>query len=573
MATMIPLLTQERLKELGSRAEAKVYEALRTQLPSDCTVLFEVPWIGTAAKGNHFDGECDFIIMRPGWGLLIVEVKGGGIKFNTNIGVWSSVDRHGNEHEIKDPFRQATKQKHEILRYLNQNTDWKKLQRGKIIAGHAVLFPDINANLVVGPQAPQQIVAGRSELRSLEQWLVGVNAFWAAGVGIADFLRSELIKIAAGLLSGQAFALPLVSVQLEREEQMRIELTSQQGRVLRAIGKKPRAKICGGAGTGKTVLAVERARELAQEGLSTLLLCYNQLLSQQMTISCKGINGLHVMTFHQMCGWYSNLASQECGTDVMAEARAICASQGHVNQFEYVSPLALYLATMKCKFRFDAIIIDEGQDFQERFWVGVEALLRDPDKSRLYVFLDQNQAIYEAAEKIPVPDDPFLLTFNCRNTETIHKFAYKYYRGEPTDPPPGMAGVPIGTITQDSLEEQMVAIRNEVTRLIVEEGVKPKSIAVLICGQPKENYYPLAKKVLPNGLQWSLEGDIGSGGVRIDTVRRFKGLEADYVFLWGLDSMKYSDREEVIYVGSTRAKSRLVLVGRPATVQAELEVI
>jgi hypothetical protein len=567
---MLPALSKEQLAELNSPAEARIYEALRSQLPSDCTVLFELPWVGTGASGTHFDGECDFIIMRPGWCLLVVEAKGGGVRFDANSGLWTSVDRHRNEHEIKDPFRQALTQKHQIVRLLNSDPDWKKSLVGKISAGHAVIFPDINGDLVEGPWAPREIVAGRAEMQSLRQWVDGLNSFWSAGENVASPLSPALIKAAIPVLAGKAHAMPLVAAELEREERRRVELTAQQGRVLRAISKRARAKICGGAGTGKTVLAVQRASELAAQGLSTLLICYNQLLSQQMDVSSRGTPGLQVMTFHKLCDWYAKVASIESGSDVMALARSICASQGRRNHFEDILPAALLLGTMVCNQRFEAIVVDEGQDFHASFWGGVNALLRDASQSRLYVFLDPNQAIYTTAAEIPVEDEPFLLTFNCRNTQAIHRFAYRYYRGDSVDPPPGLQGAPVEAIASESLDGQIEAIRTRVAQLIIEEGVAPKSIAVLVCGQPMESYKPLAKTQLPNGLQWSLEGPVGCSGVRIDTVRRFKGLEADYVFLWGLESMKFSDRDEVIYVGSTRAKSRLVLVGTTAATANEL---
>ena len=51
------------------------------------------------------DGEADFVMIHPDHGVLVVEVKGGRIR--TSEGEWYSVDRHGAEHEIKNPFEQA----------------------------------------------------------------------------------------------------------------------------------------------------------------------------------------------------------------------------------------------------------------------------------------------------------------------------------------------------------------------------------------------------------------------------------------------------------------------------------
>ena len=50
----------------------------------------------------------------------------------------------------------------------------------------------------------------------------------------------------------------------------------------------------------------------------------------------------------------------------------------------------------------------------------------------------------------------------------------------------------------------------------------------------------------------------------MDTVRRFKGLEASVVILWGLDGVDWERSEELLYVGMSRAKSLLVVVGTSA---------
>ena len=53
--------------------------------------------------------------------------------------------------------------------------------------------------------------------------------------------------------------------------------------------------------------------------------------------------------------------------------------------------------------------------------------------------------------------------------------------------------------------------------------------------------------------------------VLIDTIQRFKGLESPILILWGLDTIDLSQRQELLYVGMSRAKSLLVIVGRAAT--------
>ncbi len=56
-------------------------------------------------------------------------------------------------------------------------------------------------------------------------------------------------------------------------------LTAQQARVLDLLRLQQRVQVLGGAGTGKTWLAVEQARRLAADGLRVALLCYSRGLA------------------------------------------------------------------------------------------------------------------------------------------------------------------------------------------------------------------------------------------------------------------------------------------------------
>ena len=107
--------------------------------------------------------------------------------------------------------------------------------------------------------------------------------------------------------------------------------------------------------------------------------------------------------------------------------------------------------------------------------------------------------------------------------------------------------------------------------LIDGDALSPSQIVVLICGEPKATFYDaLQGRPLPRGSAWVVEGAAADAGVRLDTVRRFKGLEADVVFLWGLDALPSRDQDEILYVGISRAKSRLVVVGTSESCQSTL---
>ncbi len=567
MARLVPTLDESELTLLASRAEANFYRVCRDDLPADWLVLFSVPWVSTTIGGRPHDGEADFVVLVPGSGMLVIEVKGGGVEFDPSAAKWYSTDRHAARHLIKDPFKQAVQEKATIIDMLRSDARWRAAHSGWLTAGHAVLFPDVDrVEGVVGPMSPREIVGGRSEMATCRRWIEQVLQYWAGGSSHSHSdpgLSRQAMAVVELILCKRLEARPLVSTRLAQEEAVRITLTEQQSRVLRAIGTRKQAAVCGGAGTGKTLLALDRACACARDGMKTLLLSYNRLLADYFKHAALGQDGLYAMSYHQLCEWRTALGFKNSGRDLISEARVEFPSRGDADYFDRQLPYALALSTEVLDERFDAIVVDEGQDFRDEYWLGVQLLMRSEVESRLYVFYDQNQTLYSRTGSIPIGDEPFLLSFNCRNTHSIHQFAYQFFRGEVTDPPPGNIGVPLEFISAPSVGSQADVIHAAIVRLLVQEKVEPRQIAVLVCGQPKCAYYDALKdKALPRGVAWSFEGAAVATGLRVDTVRRFKGLEADIVFLWGVDTMPSSDRIETLYVGASRAKSRLNVVGR-----------
>src|SRR5690606_20117698 len=125
----------------------------------------------------------------------------------------------------------------------------------------------------------------------------------------------------------------------------------------------------------------------------------------------------------------------------------------------------------------------------------------------------------------PISDPPFVLTFNCRNTRYIHDSAYRFFQGEQTDAPTGNDGSPVASLCAPSVNAQSAAIHAAVVALIDKEAVDPSQIAVVVCGEPKERFYRAIERTpLPRRAKWIVEGAAADRGVRLETVRRFKGL-------------------------------------------------
>ena len=210
------------------------------------------------------------------------------------------------------------------------------------------------------------------------------------------------------------------------------------------------------------------------------------------------------MSFHQLCHRQVARADRESGRDLLAEAKLTYPGK---NLYDVQLPNALTYSLDVLPERYEAIICDEGQDFREEFWVPLDLLLADYERSPLYVFYDDNQNIYARASTFPIQGEPFSLTTNCRNTAPIHTAAYTRYRGVPVSPPDN-EGAEVQFDQAPSRAAQARKINARIVELIARQGVSPGDIAVLIVDAvSKADYYAALRRLpLPKPATWLEEG-------------------------------------------------------------------
>lgn len=567
MARMIPALTDEQLRAFRSRAEARFYEACRDQLPADVVVIHSANWIYRDARGRLREGEADFTILVPQAGVLAVEVKGGGVAYSAEAGRWYSVDREGQRNEIKDPFKQASGERHALHDQITGHPMWRQWAGTRLALGHAVMLPDINDSAAIqGPDRPREIIGVNSDVRAVNQWLDRVTRFWKRTDD--DALGAQGLRLVEDILCKSIEVRPALRAAVDDAEQQRLRLTATQAKVLRTIGGRKRAVVSGGAGTGKTVLAAEKAKQLAQLSSNVLFLCYNRPLADAIALGLQEEARIQVLSFHQLCDRRIREAMQITGKHLLEEAKAAYPGDSDKHLFEVQMPYALALSNEVLSEKFDAIVIDEAQDFSDEYWFAIEELMRDPDTGYLYIFIDENQALYPRHGNLPVAVEPYYLTSNCRNTAPIHEAGYAFYAGEPVDAP-DLPGAAVERIALDGDEAQADAIIKRIRRWVVDEALRPHEIAILIAKRPKARAYELLQaRATAAGIAFSMEVHGRAGHVLVDTVARFKGLEAQAVVLWVGDDVVSDEQWETVYVGTTRGKSLLTIVGSRGTVKA-----
>ena len=560
MARMIPELTKDQLRELPSRAEANFYVACRDQLPNDILVIHSAGWVYRDAGGRIREGEADFTLASPSTGILAVEVKGGGVEYDPLTKRWTSVDRNGNRHEIKDPFRQASNERHAIIDQLSGHPTWRQWKGKRIAIGHSVMLTDINETKPLeGPDRPKEIIGVGSDLGAMPAWFNRVMNFWRQKDD--DPLGSTGVRLLEEVLCKSVAVRPVLRTTVDAAERERIQLTAKQAKILRIIGGRKRAVISGGAGTGKTLIAVEKARQLMQAGSDVLFLCYNRPLADALATSVPSQDKLQIMSFHQLCERRAALVQAQFGKDLFADADAAYPGDTRKHRFEVQYPYALALSNEELTEKYDAIVIDEAQDFSDEYWFAIEELLRDPANGHLYIFIDQNQTLYKRHGNLPIEEEPFSLAANCRNTEPIHQAGYVYYKGEPVDSPE-LPGPPVIKCSFEDDVRQAEGVAQRVRQWINDEKLDPEQITVLIAKQPKAALYELlSQQKLPGSIAWAFEEHGRRRTVLVDTVKRFKGLESEAVVLWVGEEVTDEEQWETLYVGTTRAKSLLCIVG------------
>ena len=556
MANIIPALSDQQISEITSRAEQEVYKSLARKLSNDCLVIHSLEFIKQTSKfKSHGDREADFVIFSPRLGVLVVEVKGGGIEYDKSIRKWYSIDRNSRKYEIKNPAQQAKDAKYEIRSHLQQ-----KIGAKNILFAHAVLFPDIdNATPLASPDMPINIIGTNQNLISLDKWVSDIFHYWTGEQSIHDELGDNGIRAAEQLYGKKVSIRPSLRVAIEKEVQKQIELTNQQKSILRQLKRRKEGIIEGGAGTGKTVLALDHAQTLAEQGLKVLLLCYNQKLGNELKIKSEKINNLHSMGFHELCAWRIRQVKNNTHRDLIEESRTIYLGE---NLYDVLMPDALINSYEIAPIQYNVIVVDEGQDFKPEYWLAIEILRDQQRDTRLYIFQDSNQAIYTDSNDLPIKSEPLFLFDNCRNTKHIHNSAYRYYKGPQVDAP-DIEGEPVQSIEKYTLELQVKEMDKKISFLINTENIAAKDITILIVGD-----FHKAQSLLENTTNsylWAFKEFSPLSRVLVETEKRFKGLESKIIFLWIIDEHAISDK--LLYISLSRARFRLWLVGKPSTIQ------
>ena len=549
MAILIP--AQPKECPYGERV---VYEKLGRDLDADCTVLHS---LGLHGHETKIWGEADIVVLSTK-GIFALEVKGG--KVSCDKGVWTFGEPTGPSYtKREDPWTQAKGTMFAVQ---------KKLQEADrifsdLLFGFGVVMP-METFTTTGAEIEPAVLLDKREFRNGLNWYIGrLQRHWSAAYqtkhGRTPRLPSRAeIQRARRILRPDIDSTFSLGSYLTGIESQLVQLSNDQVRASRRMAANPRTIVRGKAGTGKTVVALERARQLADEGCRVLYLCFNQLLAQHLRTgmadkpSFAKVEVFHVHALYR---------------DVIARAGMLNRLDGAANSSELFSkiyPGTFVDAALEINLpAWDALVIDEAQDLLTPDNIDAfDLMLGNPgiNRGRWHIFFDPLQNIYGAevqdqvkkrlAEAQPTFDDLFE---NCRNTRQVAVQA-SIISGIDL----ALEGAPEGPTCDNvyfrdrkTFLAQLEAI---ITRLL-KLDVRPQDIAVLST-RTRENSL-LAGVDAIGGVPLVDATIAGTGDMIFSTMHAFKGLERQVVLAVSMDGIGDPECAMLHYVGLSRARGLL----------------
>lgn len=545
-------LPESVISDPKRQAERRVFDTL-AKLGSSFVVFYSVAW-QARKEGWARDGEADFVIAHPDYGVLVLEVKGGGVAYDATLGQWTTIDRYG-ESFVIDPVEQARKSHYTLLEKLKDLPEWDSSRF--LTIGHAVCFPDVVVeNKTLKLDLPREIVVDHNDLQNIDETIQRIFEYWAEKSRRAPLGRDRSAILESLLARSFRISTPL-GVELDKEDKKLIELTERQFTLLNFLASRRRALIAGCAGSGKTLLAVEKARQLHEQGFNVLLTCFNSALAEDLANRLPEVTVLH---FHGLC------------REVAKDAFTIQSVNNQQEYYDVVLPEMLMKAVDENGPMFDAIIVDEGQDFLETYWVALASLLIEKE-GIFYIFYDDNQNLYGSNSLKGIVDDiPFLLPENCRNTKSIHKVVNSFYSDRTRILCNGPEGrTPELQIYRDSAD-MIKCLQSTLNKLINEEHIPVEDVVILTPHAQDKSMLKAGTKL--GNFSLSDNPSKHRNEIQATTIHRFKGLERKVVILAEIDSKFMYNPEILMYVGSSRARTHLLFFveqNAPAEIKNQIE--
>ncbi|WP_286231884.1 3'-5' exonuclease [Neobacillus mesonae] len=605
MAITVP----ENIRSTATAGERLFFRTLKTFLPDDYIVYFEPEIQGKRP---------DFVIIGPDLGIVVLEVKDytKNTLFQINHDEWHIVTTTGDQAVIKSPMKQARDNMFHVVDVLKKDKslvqlDGKYKFQLKFPYGHGVVFTRLYAKdfiqeglyCVIEPHLcfTRDEVDPDKEEFSEEVLMEKILNMFVVPFRLREPLSAEDINAIRYHLFPEVRISAEFKPPVPYQDQLLLSLHDiktmdlHQENLAKQIGDKNRL-IRGVAGSGKTIILASRAKMLSKQNpdWKILILCYNISLAnaiQQMIVHMlnepedlfdfdaaeKEVHNQNIIVrnFHS---WLKN--------DLKIKEYQLPEIIEKIEKGESILPT------------YDAVLIDEGQDFGAD-WLRLVSLLINANTQSLLLVEDRAQTIYKRKRSylqdtgLSFQGRSKVLTINYRNTHQIVKFAWDFFRkhsvfknkvvsrdleGDIIAPQSTKRkGPEPGIIKAANFFEEMRLVARQMKKLHEERKV-PLDEMLILYRVKRTHKFPIVD-IIQRSLKdlelpyfWITENDVSKrsfkkedGKIKISTIDSSKGLDFQAVFIVNLDSMPFpleEDKERevsLLYIGMTRAKQFLCL--------------
>jgi hypothetical protein len=510
--------------------EKRLFALIKEQLAGEnWTVLHS---LGIAKHVTQIEGEADFLIVIPGKGILIIEVKSHLSVSRDANGFWIL----GNDNPTqRSPFKQARGQVHSIRQYLRKVMP---LGGNAIPIASVVWFTEINARqeLPVSVEWNTWELLDRSNLANVKSAIL--DSLEKATNLVAEVKSLNTLSISESLCFQiveklrPKFEISLSSVELSKRRKQNIEqLTEEQFKYLDALASNRAWLVEGSAGTGKTFLAQESAARLDVAGKRVIFLCKSPFLAKYLRNSLRLSNGSFIGTEEEFFG-SENLA-----------------------------------------YMFDSLVVDEAQDLLDGHFLRRidEFLEKGVAGSELRIFADyEGQKIYDVEDGRDELRNlchnliSFSLVENCRNIPGIgtaalflsgrNYLSVQYRRTDDSSTPK--------LLTYETEEQSIALLKSSIEDLLGSDYAMDE-ISILFDSDnlPKERLMN-ALGALPMRHHYLDLNDDAEGTIQISSIADFKGLDNTCVVVYGLEKISADPIDPMLYVSLSRARDRLIVISK-----------
>ena len=518
MAIMFP---KDLNEYMPTDSERVVYQALREQLPDTFMVFYSVSWT-TLKDGKAEKSEADFIVLTPSYGFLCLEVKGGS-RIRIDDGEWFLEDSFYGERRLpRSPYEQAEKSMYYFINAFRNryNCDY----HGIYAAGVVFPFFRINENVCINNRS-RQLTIDMVDMNNLLVKIKNMFRFWGGERYSTIYYSQTEHSLFTALIKEQLAMSAAAGALIPYKERQLSIINRVQDNYITFISNVRQFYVRGGAGTGKTWIAMKMARHDMNNGDKVLFLCVSPVLAQWVSkmlgpkVCVRDLESL----FMESLSGFSNLRDSD------------------------VAALPLVHGCVK----YSSIYVDEAQDFTYEWALKVRDFLVEPMTSRLGIFYDEIQVMKSDSfgNGFCINSQPFLLNENIRNTASIYSWtAEKTGLGTDVITNPVEGPEPETIIVHE--QNQLIIRLENLLKKFSDEQIIPSSIVLL--AEDSDKFL----RMYSNGVaKWRFSASRKNDeDILVSSVYDFKGLEADVIIY--IHSNHSS--ENMDYIAYTRARYYLI---------------